>query len=250
MSSRGHPDRAGNPAAYRFATTHWSVVLAAGRPAGDGSQEALSSLCTTYWYPLYAFIRRQGHAPEEAQDLTQEFFTRLLEKDFLAHVDRSRGKFRTFLLAACKHFLANEQDRRHAQKRGGRLRIFSIDVAAAESRYHGEPAHVRTPDRLFDRRWALTLLETVLGRLRTEAAATDKAALFDRLKGSLTGDRGADTLSEAAAALGMAEGAVKTAVHRLRRRYRELLREEIGRTVQSPDAVEDEIRDLFAALAS
>jgi RNA polymerase sigma factor (sigma-70 family) len=236
--------------AGRFATTHWSVVVAARDGDSPQARDALAALCGTYWYPLYAFVRRQGNSADAAQDLTQEFFARLLEKDFLAVVDREKGKFRSFLLAACKHFLSNERDRARAQKRGGGRQPLSIDARDAESRYLLEPADPLTPEKLFERRWALTLLEQVLARLRDEFGRAGKEQLFDRLKSYLTGAPDGASYAEAASELEMSEGAVKVAVHRLRRRYRDLLHDEIARTTDSPADVDDEIRCLFAALAS
>ncbi len=234
-------------AAGRFATTHWSLVVAAKDRDSPQAQDALASLCASYWYPLYAFIRRQGFSADQSQDLTQEFFARLLEKDFLAAVDREKGKFRSFLLAACKHFLANERDRERAQKRGGGRQLFSLDFNSADERYNREPAHECTPERLFERRWALTLLDQVLARLRQESVETAREKMFDQLKVFLTGEAG-PAYRQVAKQLGLSEGAVKVAVHRLRSRYRELLREEIGRTVATPEEIGGEIRDLFAAL--
>jgi DNA-directed RNA polymerase specialized sigma24 family protein len=233
----------------QFATTHWSLVLAARDRAEPGADDALASLCGLYWYPLYAYVRRRGHGADEAHDLTQEFFARLLEKDFLAGVDRGKGKFRSFLLAACNHFLANERDRARAKKRGGGRAILSLDAADAEGRYSAEPADAVTPEKLFERRWALALLQQVMARLRDEFEAKGKGRLFDGLRGFLVGEKGAG-YRRAAGELGLSEGAVKVAVHRLRQRYRELLHEEIGRTVGAPEEVEEELRALFAALAS
>jgi RNA polymerase sigma-70 factor (ECF subfamily) len=234
----------------RFRTTRWSVVLAARDRTSPEARQALRELCEAYWYPLYAFVRRQGHPAEEARDLTQEFFVRLLEKDFLALVDQSRGKFRSFLMAACKHFLANERDRARAQKRGGGRELLSLDARDGESRYAAEPFHDLTAERLFERRWALMLLHHVLERLRDEWRQTGKGEQFERLKAFLTGDKPAGQYAQAAEALGATPGAVRVAVHRLRRRYRELLREEIARTVNDPGEVEAEIRDLLAALGT
>jgi RNA polymerase sigma factor (sigma-70 family) len=231
-----------------FATTHWSLVLAARDRAEAGSDDALASLCTLYWYPLYAYVRRRGHGPDDAHDLTQEFFTRLLEKDWLAAVDREKGKFRSFLLASCNHFLANERDRVRAKKRGGGRPVLSLEATDAEGRYRTEPADDLTPEKLFERRWALALLQQVMTRLREEFENRGKGELFDRLRGFLVGEKGTG-YRQAAEALGLSEGAVKVAVHRLRQRYRELLHEEIGRTVGTPDEIEGEIRALFAALA-
>jgi RNA polymerase sigma-70 factor (ECF subfamily) len=232
-----------------FATTHWSLVLAARDRAEPGAADALASLCALYWYPLYAYVRRRGHDADAAHDLTQEFFARLLEKDFLAAVDRGKGKFRSFLLAACNHFLANEHDRARARKRGGGRPLLSLDAADAEGRYRAEPAGGLTPEKLFERRWALALLQQVMARLRAEFEARDKGRLFDHLRGFLVGEKGPG-YRQTANELGMTEGAVKVAVHRLRQRYRELLHEEIGRTVTGPEQVEEEVRDLFRALGS
>jgi RNA polymerase sigma-70 factor (ECF subfamily) len=236
----------------RFASTHWSVVVAARRRSSPESREALATLCRAYWYPLYAFVRRQGYSAADAQDLTQGFFARLLQKQFLAAVEREKGKFRSFLLAAMKHFLANERDRARAQKRGGGaiVSLETLDFETAESRYRREPAHNVTAERIFERRWALTLLDRVLDRLVAEYAVAGKALLFEQLKDCLTAPDSARSYAELAATLAMTEGAVKVAVHRLRRRYRELLRDEIAQTVADPREVDDEIRQLFAALAA
>ena len=232
-----------------FQTTHWSLVLAARRRESPQAREALAALCATYWYPLYAFIRRRGYDGDRAQDLIQEFFARLLEKDVLATVDPAKGRFRSFLLASCTNFLANCRDRDRARKRGGDRVHVPLDPRDAEGRYRREPADAMTAERLFHRRWALTLLDRVVALLEAEAARTGKAALFDRLKSCLTGERGADHYAAIARDLGTTEAAVKMAALRLRRRYQEVLRAEIARTVADPAEVDDEIRDLFAALA-
>jgi DNA-directed RNA polymerase specialized sigma24 family protein len=232
-----------------FATTHWSLVLAARDRAEPGARDALASLCGLYWYPLYAYIRRRGHGADDAHDLMQEFFARLLAKDFLAGVDRGKGKFRSFLLAAFNHYLANERDRARAKKRGGGRPVLSLDAADAEGRYRAEPAGGLTPEQLFERRWALALLREVMARLRADYEAKGKGRLFDRLRGFLVGEKGAGYRG-AADDLGLSEGAVKVAAHRLRQRYRDLLREEIGRTVATPEEIEEEIGALFAALGS
>jgi RNA polymerase sigma factor (sigma-70 family) len=238
------------PAAARaFATTHWSVVVAAGRTDSPSVQAALSQLCQTYWYPLYAFVRRQGHSPHDAQDLTQEYFARMLEKNCLADVERSKGRFRSFLLASLKHFLANEWDKARAQKRGGGVTFIPLDAASAETRYGIEPADTETADKLFERRWALTLLDRVLTRLRDEYATQGKLRVFDQLKHTLTGESASAPYAELSIALGTTEGAVKVVVHRLRKRYRELLRDEIADTVSNKADVEEELRHLFDALA-
>jgi RNA polymerase sigma-70 factor (ECF subfamily) len=231
-----------------FATTRWSLVRAADEGDSPSARRALAELCGLYWYPLYAFIRRRGHGHDQAQDLTQEFFARLLQRQDFAAADPAHGRFRSFLLAACKHFLANEYNRAHALKRGGGLQPLPLDFGDADDRYTREPAHDETPEKLFERRWALTLLQHVLARLRQEYEANGKETLFEQLKGHLTG---ADTQSHAAAAavLGMSAGAVKVAAHRLRQRYRDLLREEIGQTIADPAQIDDEVQALFAALA-
>ena len=231
-----------------FSATQWSVVLSAGCVDSPQASEALAKLCRRYWTPLYVFVRRQGYAVHDAQDLTQGFFQRLLEKKDLAAVDRAKGRFRSFLLAAMKHFLANEWDRMRAQKRGGGVALISIDSADAERRYQEEPAEQITAEQLFDRRWALTLLDQVLARLGEEMAAAGKAAQFDALKFCLTGEKGA-AYGEIAGRLGMTEGALKVAIHRLRDRYRTLLRDEIAETVGSASDVDEELRQLFSALS-
>lgn len=236
-------------AAREFATTHWSIVLSAKGESSTQVKESLAKLCHAYWYPLYAYVRRQGHSAHDAQDLTQEFFVRLLGKDYLAAVDRSKGRFRSFLLAAMKHFLANEWDKAQAQKRGGGQVFVALDAASAETRYALEPVDNASPERIFERRWALTLLDQVLARLRGEFTAAGKKTLFESLKGALTGSRDSLPYAELGAKLGMSEGAVKVAVHRLRTRYRELLREEIASTVASDADVEDELRHLFKLLS-
>ncbi|MCX5671607.1 MAG: sigma-70 family RNA polymerase sigma factor [Planctomycetota bacterium] len=231
-----------------FATTRWSLVLAAARDSRPDARAALATLCETYWYPLYTYVRRRGYRAEEALDLTQEFFARLLEKESLRVADRARGRFRSFLLASLNHFLANEWDRARSQKRGGGRKAISLDTAAAESRYALEPSAGLAPEKLFDRRWALTLLERVLADLRRECTRDGKERLFDRLKGYLGGEAPGASYSHVGAELGMTEGAVKMAVHRLRRQYRRLLRAQIAQTVASPEEIDDEIRQLFAAL--
>jgi RNA polymerase sigma factor (sigma-70 family) len=242
-NSKSRADARGN-----FALTRWSVVLAAGRSESTHARDALEELCRTYWPPIYAFIRRDGHRPEDAQDLAQEFFARLLEKNFLESVNPAKGRFRSFLLAALKHFLANEWDKARAQKRGGGRQALSIDASYAETAYVFEPAENLSPDKAYERRWALTLLERVLRRLREEYVDEGKTSQFEALKTALTGDRGSVPYAELAKTLQTSEGAVKVAVYRLRQRYRQLLRQEIVETVTTPDEVEDEIRALFGAL--
>ncbi len=238
------------PGRAAFAVTHWSIVLAAGSSDSIHARDALEKLCRAYWSPIYAFVRRQGHSPHDAQDLTQGFFERLLEKNYLADVDRSRGRFRSFLLGALKHFLANEWDKAHAQKRGGGQTLIPFDLVTAETAFSIEPADNLTADKIFDRRWALTLLEQVLRRLRAGYASEGKENLFEQLKPTLTEASRSVPYAQIAARLGSTEGAVKVAVHRLRQRYRELLRAEIAETVASPPTeVEDEIQTLFAAFS-
>jgi len=231
----------------QFLPTRWTVVLTAGRQDTSRAREALSQLCQTYWYPLYAYARRRGHSPADAEDLTQAFFARLLARDSLRDVDRGKGKFRSFLLASLKHFLADEWDKSRAQKRGGGEPVVPLD---AETRYAREPAHELTPDKLYDRQWAMTLLDQVLARLSAEYSAEARTKQFETLKVFLTAGKGAIPYSEAAKQAGMSEGAAKVAVHRMRKRYRELLRDEIAQTVSDPAQVEEEIRALFAAFGN
>ena len=247
MSSTGLTAAEGPGA--RFLTTHWSVVLAAGRSDSTRAETALARLCQTYWYPLYAHVRRRGHSPHDAQDLTQEFFARLLERHSLASADPTRGRFRSFLLSALDHFLAHEWQKVCAQKRGGGRQILSLDLALAEQRYDLEPADTATPDKLFDKHWAMAMLEEVLSQLEAEYQQAGKAVLFAALKQTLTGTRESQPYAVLAAGLGMNEAAVKVAVHRLRKRYRQLLRAEIANIVADPEQADDELRHLFAALA-
>jgi RNA polymerase sigma factor (sigma-70 family) len=237
----------GRPHGGRFATTRWSVVLAAGRGSGAGSRDALARLCETYWYPLYSYTRRWGHDADRAQELTQEFFTRLIEKHDLVRVDPKRGRFRSFLLASMKHFLLNDRDREHAAKRNRGQAPMPLEFETAEGRFRLEPVDLQTPERAFERQWALTVLDRTLRRLRAEHEKAGKGGLFDCLKGALTGEKSA-SYAELAAESNMTEGAVKVAVHRLRRRFGELLREEIAETVADPEEVDDEIRYLFSVL--
>lgn len=237
------------PQAAGFALTHWTVVLAAGRSDSPDAHDALEKLCRAYWPPIYAFVRRQGYNPHDAQDLTQGFFARLLEKNTFADADRAKGRFRSFLLGALKHFLANEWDKANAQKRGGGKMLIPIDTSAAESSCGFELADQVTAEKVFERRWALTLLDQVLRRLRQEHVEAGKELLFEQLKQTLTEASRAVPYAAIASRLGASEGAIKVAVHRLRQRYRELLRQEIANTVGSAGEVEDELRNLFAALA-
>ena len=232
-----------------FPATRWSIVALSAHRDNRQARTALAELCQIYWYPLYAFVRRRGHTPHEAEDLTQSFFALLLEKRWLDDVDRDRGRFRAFLLAAIKHFLANERDKALAQKRGGGQALISLDAGDAEARYRREPADPLTPEKLFARRWAETLLAQVLSGLEDEFAAAGRAAQFAALKPFLTVERGAISHAEAAARLGTTEAAAKVAVHRLRRRYRDRLRAEIAQTVTGPEEVDEELRALFSAFA-
>src|SRR6266545_6921823 len=239
MRDGGRPGARGH-----FATTRWSLVLAAGRRKSDRSTEALATLCEIYWYPVYAFIRRQGHDADAARDLTQEFFTRVLEKNYFGDADPSRGRFRAFLLTSIRHFLSNERDRAHALKRGGATPPLSLDVETAEGTYQLEGRDDLTPEKLFDARWAMLLLDRALNRLRRSYEASGKADVFDGLKGFLTGDSQDVPYVEVAQSLDSTEPAVKVAVHRLRRRFREALIEEIAQTVSSPADIDAEIRHL------
>jgi len=237
----------------RFASTQWSLVLTAKRGSSPSAEQALASLCAAYWPPLYAYLRRRGYDISDAQDLTQSFFARLLEKNYLEAVRSERGRFRSFLLAALKHFLANEWDRERAQKRGGGRQIISIEeISSAEGSYRlDDRAHMLTPEKLFERRWALTLLNQTISSLGTEYERAGKGDLFEQLKSFLTGSDDGVHYSQVAAELKMSEGAVKTAVHRLRRRFRTLLRERIAQTVahpEEPSEVDYEIRYLLKAL--
>ncbi|MGH7950620.1 MAG: RNA polymerase sigma factor [Limisphaerales bacterium] len=233
-----------------FVTTQWSAVLTAGRSDSTHARVALEKLCRVYWFPIYAFVRRQGNSSHDAQDLTQEFFARLLEKNYFAAADQSKGRFRSFLLASLKHFLANEWDKAKAQKRGGGQMLIPIDFTNAETSCGLELADNFSADKIFERRWALTLLEQVLKRLRAEYVRAGKEKLFGQLKPTLTEESRAVRYAEIAARLDMSEGAIKVAVHRLRTRYRELLRAEISDTVASANEIDDEIKNLFAALSN
>lgn len=231
-----------------FVTTHWSVVLAAGDSSVPGAQAALEKLCRTYWYPLYVYVRREGNSPEDAQDLTQDFFARLLEKNYLAKADPDRGKFRTFLLRSLKNFLVNEWKRAGRLKRGGGLEFLSIDADAAEDRYAMEAPDKVNPDGEYETRWAVTLIEQVLAALRQEFNAADKGRLFEELKGFIWGDKSCASYAEIAVPLNLSEGTVKVAVHRLRQRFRELLRAEVAHTVARPEDIDGELRHLISVL--
>ena len=248
MSASDRFDEPGPPHVRQFPTTRWSLVAAAGQGRSPQSREALATLCQVYWYPLYAYARRRLPSPHDAQDLTQAFFAELLEKDYLQAADPRRGKFRAFLLTAFKHFLSRQRERSQAQKRGGGRSSVSLDFQGGERRYQREPIDHATPETAYERRWALAILEQALARLRRELAAAGKEKLFERLKGALAGEGLQESHARIADELGVSEQAVKVAVYRLRRRYQELLRDEIAQTVASPEEVEEELRDLFAAV--
>jgi RNA polymerase sigma factor (sigma-70 family) len=244
-----HSTNATDPPRDYFATTRWTVVLAAGSRSTPSADVALEELCRTYWYPLYAYVRRQGLSREDAEDLTQSFFARFLKKNYLEKLRSEHGKFRAFLIASLKHFLANEWDRARRQKRGGGVLPLSLDWQDADARYQFDPADHLSPDKMYDRAWAVTLLDRVISRLREENAADGKALLFDRLKTFLVLGRSEIPYADAADGLGITEGAARVAVHRLRRRYREILGEEIGQTLSDPAQMEEELRALFSAFA-
>jgi RNA polymerase sigma factor (sigma-70 family) len=233
-----------------FATTRWSVVMTARGDGGTASSAALETLCGAYWYPLYAFVRRLGHGPHDAQDLTQEFFARLLEKEWLGGVVRERGRFRTFLITALRRFLANEWDRARAEKRGGGHAVLSLDADTAEARYAIEPATAAPADQIYERRWALTLLEQAMSRLREEYERQGQERAFALLKEYLTAERHSIPYAEVAAVLGTSTGAARVAVHRLRKRFREVFREAIADTVAQPAEVDEEVRYIISVLGT
>lgn len=232
-----------------FPVTEWSVILDAGAAPSPQSTAALERLCQAYWHPLYAFLRRTGHSPHDAGELTQEFFARLLAHNWVAAADRDKGRFRSFLLMAMKRFLGRERDKANALKRGGGIRPAPLQLDTSETRYGVDPADTSTPEQLFEKQWALTLLETVLDRLRQEFARADKSELFQALEPCLVGSRDKQPYAELAAQMGMSEAAVKMAVYRLRDRYRLILKEEVGRTVALPSDVDEELRHLFRVLS-
>jgi RNA polymerase sigma-70 factor (ECF subfamily) len=248
MSKAGTSGNSTSGGDHEFAATRWSVVLAAGHRSSPDSRQALELLCAAYWYPLYTYVRRRVADVHQARDLTQEFFAVLLERNALEAADRERGRFRSFLLTSFKNFLADEWDKAKAQKRGGGRQAIPLDLESAESRYRLEPADELPPDRFFERQWALTLLAKVLDRLREEHVAKGKERQFDALKPLLAGEGEPGCYELAARTLGVSEGAAKVATHRMRRRYREILRAEIAETVSNPGEVDDEIRSLRSAL--
>lgn len=230
-----------------FATTRWTIVLAAGDSDTPQSADALEALCRTYWFPLYAYVRRRGHAKEDAEDLTQAFFADLLGRRDFAKTDGERGRFRAFLLASLKNFLANEWDKKQRLKRGGQITHFSLDWQSADTQFQIADEAMRSPDEIFDREWAVALLERVILRLRDEWMAEGKAERFEKLKGFLTVGKGEIPYAKAAEELLMDEGTLRVAVHRLRKRYRELLRNEVGQTLADPAMVEEELAVLLGA---
>lgn len=232
-----------------FATTHWTVVLAAGKRSTPQSDHALEELCRTYWFPLYAYVRRRGHSKEDAEDLTQTFFARFLEKNYLAGLSAERGRFRAFLLASLKHFLANEWDKSQRQKRGGGAPLLSLDWQTADTQFQVAATAEPSPDKAFDREWALALLGKVITRLQAECEAEGRGQQFAELKIFLTAGKGEWSHAEAAKALDLDEGAVRVTVHRLRKRYRALLREEIAQTLSDPAMMNEEMRALFSAFS-
>lgn len=249
MTADHHRAEETNCRAAAFATTHWSVVIAAGHRESPQAAEALENLCSTYWYPLYACVRRQGYGPEDAEDFTQEFFARLLARDYLARADPHWGKFRSFLLTGLKRFLCDEWDKANRLKRGGGQRPISFDAHSAEERYRLEPVEPMTPERLFERSWAMTLLERVAGRLQEEYVSADKADLYEQLTGFRLDASEQPAYAQVARHLGLSESAVKSAIHRLRQRHLELVRDEIAQTVANPAEVDEEIRHLLGVLS-
>jgi RNA polymerase sigma factor (sigma-70 family) len=246
----GKPNR---QPARRFATTQWSLIVAASGGAADaaGQRDALAKLCADYWFPLYAFIRWQGRSQSDAEDLIQGFFARLIEKNDLADADPARGRFRTFLLASLKHYMANDRDRQQALKRGGGLQIVSIDLPSAEARLENAKAPVNTPEREFDRQWALSVLERALSELRGEYEGRGRGQLFEILSPLLTGSADEDaTHADAAQRAGLSPAAAKVALHRLRSRYRSAIRHLVNETCADDDEVEAELRHLLRALSN
>jgi RNA polymerase sigma factor (sigma-70 family) len=235
------------PGSSRFPTTRWTLVVAAGDPHRTEARSALTALCESYWYPLYAYLRRRGYPAHQAQDLTQEFFLRMLEGRSLDRADPEKGRFRGFLLTSLKFFVADEEDRNRAQKRGGGA-LLPLEFSWGEDRYQREPAHDETPERIFERRWALTVVDRVVEKLRDEFVRHGRPEHFERLKVFLLGQSDAP-YAELAREMNTSEGALKVAVHRLRKRYRELFRQEIADTVADPAEVEPEIRYLAGVLA-
>jgi RNA polymerase sigma-70 factor (ECF subfamily) len=246
MAEPGQESEAAGPRV--FATTHWSVVLAAGESDSVPARRALETLCRAYWYPIYVYVRRKGHGPDDAQDLTQEFFAQFIAKELLRFADRDKGRFRTFLLATLDHFLAREWNRAHRLKRGGQFSFVSLDERSPEDRYRLEPADHETPEKKFAKQWALAVLQNALAALEKECAADGKGVLFGEVRGVLSDEPDDGAYAGIAERLGMTEGAVRVAVHRLRRRYGELLRAEVAQTVETAGEAEDELRHLMNVL--
>ncbi len=244
----GAPEGEASGRSY-FTTTHWSVVLRAAQVGMPGVQEALETLCRLYWYPLYAYVRRRGYGPEEAQDLTQGFFAQILQRNDVAQADRNKGRFRSFLLGAMNHFLAYEWRKAHAAKRGGGRTFIALDDPAVEERYRRESSSDVTPERAYERRWAVTLFDRALTRLQTEWNSAGKGAQFDALKRFLSDEAGEGEYAEVAKGLQMTPGAVAVAVHRLRQSYRETVRDEVAQTVSGPEELEDELRHLLDVMS-
>lgn len=249
MGSEGSENQSETRNAAQFATTHWSMVLAAGDSASPDSEEALEKLCGQYWFPLYAFVRCRGHSPEEAQDLTQEFFARFLRKGYFRLADQTRGRFRTFLVHALEHFLINEWKRGQRLRRGGGRVCFSLDATEAETSYRGQAATAMTPERAYDRQWALTLLHRVMTILRQEYTEAGRAAVFEELADFLWGKDESVSYAQIGARLGLTEGALRGAMHRFRQRYRDHLRAEVAQTVAAPDEVDEELRYLLRVVS-
>jgi RNA polymerase sigma factor (sigma-70 family) len=249
MTADAHRAEEAGGRAAAFATTHWSIVLAAGHRESPQATEALEKLCRSYWYPLYACVRREGFRPQDAEDLTQEFFARLLARDCVARADSHQGKFRSFLLTGLKRFLCDERDKARRLKRGGGRRVISFDAQAAEDRYRLEPVDQVTPERVYERSWATTLLEHAAFRLRIEYLSSGKGKLYEELTEFRLDAAGQRTYVEAAARLGLSESAVKSAIHRLRQRHHHLVRDEITQTLENPAEVDEEIRYLLRVLA-
>lgn len=233
-----------------FVTTHWSLVVRAGSNDSVSARDALARLCQTYWYPLYAYVRRRGHNPQDSEDLTQEFFARLLERNWVGRADREKGRFRSFLITAMKRFLADEWDKAHAQKRRSGAPLLPLQFDTAETRLSHEPADQVTPEQTYERRWVLTLLDEVLNRLQREYEQDSKAEIFTELNPCLVGDRASLPYAELAKRMNVTEGTVKATVFRLRQRYRQLLRDEIAQTVAEPNEVDEELRHLFTVLGT
>jgi RNA polymerase sigma-70 factor (ECF subfamily) len=248
MAGQETRDALGEAGQSVFATTHWSVVLAAANREDPQADVALERLCRIYWYPLYAYVRREGYTPADAQDLTQGFLARLLARNSLVRVSPEKGKFRSFLLTALRHFLSDQRDRANAVKRGGGVAFISLDATEAEARYRLEPVECLDAEKIYERRWAMALLEQALGRLREESATAGRLETFERLRTFVAGENEV-TCNEVAAALGLSESAVKSAVHRLRHRYRELVREEIAHTLEDTAEVDNEIRYLIVLMS-